>query len=42
MKKTYIKQNKERILEFARELKNSWDITDKQFEETYYNNFIKN
>lgn len=37
-----MKPEKERILELARELYSSWEITKHQLEETYKHNFITN
>ena len=42
--KTKLEQliEKEKILEFARELYSNWEITKQQLEDTYFHNFIKN
>jgi hypothetical protein len=39
--KQYLKEQREKILIFWRELKNSWEITEKQLQDTYFNLFIK-
>jgi len=41
MKEKYLKQQANKILDFARELYQSWNITKKQLNETYYHNFYK-
>ena len=38
--KLYLIKQKEKILDFARTLKSSWDITDEKFRETYFNLFM--
>lgn len=37
----YIKTQKEKILDFAREVYLLWEITEKQLEEVYFNHFVK-
>jgi len=39
--KTYKKQQKEKILDFAREMRDSWEISQEKFLEVYFYNFIK-
>lgn len=39
--KRYLKQQKEKILDFARDLLNTWEITKQQLEELYFYNFVK-
>jgi hypothetical protein len=41
-KQTYLNWQKEKILNFSRELYKSWDITKENLEDVYYYNFIKN
>jgi hypothetical protein len=40
--KTYKLKEKEKILSFAREQFNNWEITKEQLQEVYYYNFISN
>lgn len=40
--KTYLNEQKEKILDFARDLKKSWDITQEDLENTYFALFIVN
>ena len=38
----YLQQQKEKILDFARDIYYIWEITREQFENVYFYNFIKN
>jgi len=40
--KKYLKENREKILSLWRELRDTWEISQEQFEATYFKLFIKN
>lgn len=42
MEKQYLLNNKERILNFSRELWLKWELTKEQLNEVYFYNFVKN
>ena len=37
---SYLKEQKEKILDFARELESVWEITEETLRDTYFYNFI--
>ena len=41
MKEQYLKEQKEKILDFAREQWITWEISKETLNDTYYYNFIK-